>query len=52
MKSLIVGGIIIALGIYLLLKSIKKEVSDGCYACPSKDSCGGCSKTKEQKDNN
>lgn len=51
MKSLIVGGIIIALGIYLLLRSIKKEATDGCYACPSKGSCSSCSGNKKTHTN-
>lgn len=39
MISYIIGGILIGLGILALYKSIKKEVKDGCYACPSKGSC-------------
>ncbi len=37
--SLLIGGIIVIFGIYMLVTSIKKEVTDGCYACPSKNSC-------------
>lgn len=37
--SIIIGAIIVILGIYALVTSIKKEVNDGCYACSSKDSC-------------
>lgn len=39
MLSYIIGFIIVVFGIYILVKSLKKEVSDGCYACPSKDKC-------------
>ncbi|MGB5822435.1 MAG: hypothetical protein WBH44_00030 [Proteocatella sp.] len=39
MLSYIIGFVIVAFGLFVLIKSVKKEVTDGCYACPSKSSC-------------
>ena len=56
MLSYIIGFIIVASGIYILVRSVKKEVSDGCYACPSRDKCeirkrsGSCSADCDLKD--
>ena len=54
--SYLIGAVIVCLGIFLLVRSVKKEPTDGCYACSSKGSCSkaGCNvirdiKTDEKK---
>lgn len=37
--SYLLGAIIIGAGLFLLVRSVKREATDGCYACPSKGSC-------------
>ncbi|WP_313016457.1 hypothetical protein [Acetoanaerobium noterae] len=54
--SYLIGAVIVFLGIFLLVRSVKREATDGCYACSSKGSCSkaGCNvirdiKTDEKK---
>ncbi len=46
--SYVIGAVIVGLGVFLLVRSVKKEATDGCYACPSKNSCSknGCNVIK------
>ncbi len=57
--SYLLGAIIVGAGLFLLIRSVKREATDGCYACPSRNSCSKAScktlvdiKTQNPKGNN